>query len=255
MNNKVMATVDGQPITMADVLYFIQSMGPQGAQYNNEQGHQLIAEQLVTQRLLYLDASKNGMAFEKDYKDQLEIVKRDLLTSYAVNKLLASVNVTTAQCKEEYLKNPTKYSDEEKVSASHILVNTEEEAVEILKKIKDNEIAFEVAAKENSTCPSSQNGGALGEFARGAMVPEFEDAAFAMEKGAVSEPVKTQFGYHIIKVTDKVEAKPLSFEDAEEEIKQQLLSSARQAALDSKVNQLKILYPVEMPNKNSGIIV
>ncbi len=254
MNNKVMATVDGQPITMADVLYFIQSMGPQGAQYNNEQGHQLIAEQLVTQRLLYLDASKNGMAFEKDYKDQLEIVKRDLLTSYAVNKLLSKVEVTQAQCKEEYLKDPSKYADEEMVSASHILVNTIEEAEAILEKINSGEISFEDAARENSTCPSSQSGGALGEFGKGSMVPEFEDAAFSIATGVVSEPVKTQFGYHLIKVTEKTEAKPMSFEDAEELIRQELLNDARQSAIEKKVNQLKILYPVDMPGKNSGII-
>ncbi len=67
-----MATVDNQPITMADVMYFIQAMGPQGAQYDNEQGHQLIVEQLVSQRLLFLDATKSGLAFDAEYKQQLE---------------------------------------------------------------------------------------------------------------------------------------------------------------------------------------
>lgn len=254
-NNKVMATVDSQPITMADVLYFIQSMGPQGAQYNNEQGYKLIVEQLITQRLLFIDASKNGMAFEKDYKEQLEIMKRDLLTSYALNKLLASVEVTSAQCKEEYMKDPAKYSDQEKVSASHILVDSEEKANEILKKINDGEVSFEDAAKDNSSCPSSQSGGVLGEFARGSMVPEFEQAAFSMELDTVSEPVKTQFGYHLIKVTDKKEAQPMSFEDAEESIKQQLTADVRQKALESKVTQLKILYPVDVVDNGSGIIL
>ena len=255
LNNKVMATVDGQPITMDDVLYFIQSMGQQGAQYNNEQGYKLIAEQLVTQKLLYLDASKNGLAFEKDFKEQLEVVKRDLLTSYAVNKLFASVNVTQAQCKEEFIKDPSRYSEQEKVSASHILVDSEEKAKEILIKINNDEISFEDAAKESSSCPSSQSGGALGEFAHGSMVPEFEETAFAMEIGAVSEPVKTQFGYHLIKVTDKKDVQAMSFEDAKEDIKQQLLNSTRQATLDSKVNQLKILYPIDMPDGNSDIII
>ena len=86
------------------------------------------------------------------------------------------------------------------------------------------------------------------------MVPEFEEAAFAMELDKVSEPVKTQFGYHLIKVTEKSDAKPLSFEDAKDDIEHELLSAARQAAVDSKVNQLKILYPVDIKNSKSGII-
>ncbi len=255
LNNKVMAKVDGQPITMADVLYFIQQMGPQGSQYNNEQGYKIIVEQLVTQRLLYLDAVKNGFAFDKDYKEQLEIVKRDLLTSYAVNKLLSKIDITQAQCKEEYLKDPAKYADQEKVSASHILVDSIEKANDILSKINNEEVSFEDAAKANSTCPSSQSGGVLGEFGRGSMVPEFENAAFEMEPGTVSEPVKTQFGYHIIKVTEKKEAKPMSFEEAEQIIKQELMAEARQKTIETKVNQLKILYPVDMEENNSGIIV
>jgi len=254
LNNEILATVDGQPITMADVLYFIQAMGPQGAQYNNEQGYKLIVEQLVTQKLLYLDAAKNGLAFEKDYKDQLEIMKRDLLTSYALNKLLANVDVTEAQCKEEYLKDPNKYADEEKITASHILVDSEESAKEIKGKIDDGSMSFEDAAKEHSSCPSSQSGGVLGEFGRGAMVPEFEKAAFEMDINKVSDPVKTQFGYHLIKVTEKNDAKPLSFEEAKETIKNELMSAARQSAVDSKVNQLKILYPVDIKNNKSGII-
>jgi len=254
LNNKVMATVDGQPITMTDVLYFIQSMGAQGAQYNNEQGYQLIVEQLVTQKLLFLDATKNGLAFDKEYKDQLELMKRDLLTSYAVNKLLASVDVPQAQCKEEYVKDPSKYADQEKVTASHVLVDSEEKANEILAKINSGEVAFEDAARENSSCPSAQNGGTLGEFGKGSMVPEFEAVAFKMNVDEVSSPVKTQFGFHIIKVTNKIEAKQMSFEDAEESIKQELLATARQKAIESKVNQLKILYPVDMPNNKSGIV-
>lgn len=254
LNNEILATVDGQPITLADVLYFIQAMGPQGAQYNNEQGYQLIVEQLVTQKLLYLDAAKNGLAFEKDYKDQLEIMKRDLLTSYALNKLLAKVEVTEAQCKEEYLKDPNKYADEEKVTASHILVDSEESAEEIKGKIDEGVMSFEDAAREYSSCPSSQGGGLLGEFGRGAMVPEFEKAAFELELDKVSEPVKTQFGYHLIKVTEKSDAKPLSFDEAKETIEHELLSAARQRAVDSKVNQLKILYPVDIKNNKSGII-
>jgi peptidyl-prolyl cis-trans isomerase C len=89
------------------------------------------------------------------------------------------------------------------VHAEHILVETESQASEILQKIKDGKISFEEAAKESSKCPSGKEGGDLGYFGRGAMVKEFEDAAFAADKGEISKPVKTQFGWHLIKVIDK----------------------------------------------------
>jgi peptidyl-prolyl cis-trans isomerase C len=86
------------------------------------------------------------------------------------------------------------------IRASHILVTSEDDANKILKRIKDGE-DFTALAKRFSSCPSRKNGGDLGWFEKGQMVPEFEAAAFAAEKGAVVGPVKTQFGYHVIKVT------------------------------------------------------
>lgn len=86
----------------------------------------------------------------------------------------------------------------DKVSAQHILVDQEFEAKDVLKKL-DEGVSFENLAKDFSKCPSGNNGGSLGEFGKGMMVAPFEEATFALEVGKVSEPVKTQFGYHIIK--------------------------------------------------------
>jgi peptidyl-prolyl cis-trans isomerase C len=88
-----------------------------------------------------------------------------------------------------------------KINASHILVKTEEEAKSILADLNNGK-SFEELAKLKSTCPSGKNGGVLGWFTHGQMVKEFEKAAFNMKKGQISQPVKTQFGYHIIKVND-----------------------------------------------------
>ncbi|UCE73802.1 MAG: peptidyl-prolyl cis-trans isomerase [Methanomassiliicoccales archaeon] len=87
------------------------------------------------------------------------------------------------------------------VRASHILVKTQQECEDLLARIKNGE-DFAHLAKKHSQCPSGSRGGDLGFFQRGSMVKEFDDAAFGMEKNQVSEPVKTQFGYHLIKVTD-----------------------------------------------------
>lgn len=94
------------------------------------------------------------------------------------------------------------YEEAKEVRASHILVKTRPEAVQIKKQL-DNGADFAQLAQTYSLCPSKQNGGDLEYFRRGQMVPEFEDEAFELEKGEVSKPVGTQFGWHIIKVTDK----------------------------------------------------
>ena len=88
------------------------------------------------------------------------------------------------------------------VKASHILVKSEEEAKKLKEEI-NNEIDFAKKAKEVSMCPSGQNGGDLGWFSKGQMVKPFEDAAFSMKKGEISNPVKTQFGYHLLYLADK----------------------------------------------------
>ena len=137
------------------------------------------------------------------------------------------------------------FMGEEQVSASHILVDSEDKANELLAKINAGEITFEDAARENSSCPSSQRGGSLGEFGRGQMVPEFDSACFEMEVGEVRGPVQTQFGYHLIRLDAKKAAEPMHFGDVREMLVRQLTMEKQQAAYRSKINQLKILYPVE----------
>jgi peptidyl-prolyl cis-trans isomerase C len=90
-----------------------------------------------------------------------------------------------------------------KVSAKHILVDSESQANEILQNIRSGKMSFETAAKKSSKCPSGENGGDLGYFGRGMMVKEFEETAFAAVKGEIVGPIKTTFGWHLIKVVDK----------------------------------------------------
>jgi peptidyl-prolyl cis-trans isomerase C len=121
----------------------------------------------------------------------------------------------------------------------------EQTANDLLAKIRAGEISFEDAARENSTCPSGKEGGALGDFGRGQMVPEFDQACFEMEIGEVRGPVKTQFGYHIIRLNAKNAAKTIPFEEVKEEIRRRLVAEKQEAAYRSKINQLSILFPVD----------
>nr|MCR5682907.1 peptidyl-prolyl cis-trans isomerase [Clostridiales bacterium] len=112
-------------------------------------------------------------------------------------------------------------------------------------KIASGETTFEDAARTYSSCPSKAQGGDLGEFGHGQMVPEFEEACAAMEVGALSEPVQTQFGWHVIRLNKKEQGGKMTFADVKDEIRQALIGEKQQAAYQSRINQLKILFPVD----------
>lgn len=247
MANKILATVGTLQITDAEVDEFIMSLGQRGQMYNNPEGRRAVLNQLIGNKLLLLDAKRNLIEAEAPFREQLNRLKENLLISYAGEKVLSSVSVTDKEARDYYEENKEKFVTGETVNASHILVDTEDKAKAVYEEISSGKKSFEDAAKEYSSCPSKENGGNLGDFSRGQMVPEFENAAFAMEIGEITkEPVKTQFGYHLIKLISKGEAKTASFEEIGEDIKASLLNEKRRRAYESKINQLKIMYPVDM---------
>jgi len=243
--NKIVANVGGNPIYSEEIDAMVAAYAQRGQNYDNPQGRAALLEQAINKKLLLLDAKKNLLEHNAEFRADLERVKEEMLANFNVQKAIEKVSVTDDEIKEYYEENKENFKKGESVTASHILVDDEDKAKEILEKIEKGEMSFEDAAREYSSCPSSQNGGALGEFTRGQMVPEFDKAVFEMEKGEISGPVKTQFGFHIIKVTDKNEAQEMKLEDIKEQLRGMVLGSKRQKALDSKLNQLKILYPVD----------
>ena len=154
----------------------------------------------------------------------------------------ARIFATEEEIKEYYEANKSKYSKGASVHAKHILVDNEEKCTELLNAITSGEKVFEDVAKESSSCPSGANGGDLGEFGRGQMVKEFEDAAFAAEVGHIVGPVKTQFGYHLIKVEDKKEAGESNLEEVKDQIRAELSQKKQEEAYRAKVDELKKKY-------------
>lgn len=247
MENKILATVNGIAITENEVNEIIAGLGPRGQAYNNPEGRQAVLGQLIASKLLLIEARANLYETEPAFKAELARVRENLLISYATDKAVSGVTVTDSEVEEYYNANKQRFMGEESVNASHILVSDEATALELLKKIKAGEISFEQAALENSSCPSGQNGGNLGNFGRGQMVPEFDEAAFSMAEGEISDkPVQTQFGYHLIKLNSKKPSEIMPFAELAPEIKEALLQQKRQKAYESKINQLKILYPVDL---------
>ncbi len=243
--SRVLANVNGKPITEEDVDRFIAALGRNAQAYNNPQGRAAVLEQLIAQRLFLLDAQRNLMEREQSFKDQLAAVKEQLLMEYAISKCVENVRVTEDEVKAFYEAHKAELDGGETVNASHILVDSEEKANEILAAINAGEVTFEDAARAHSTCPSSAEGGNLGDFGRGQMVPEFDKACFEMEIGEVRGPVKTQFGYHIIRLNAKNAAEPIAYGDIRGQLYQQVTQEKQQAAYQSKINQLKIMYPVD----------
>ena len=245
--SKILATVSGMPITEDDVNEFLAGLGQRGQSYNNPEGRKAVLNQLIGNKLLTLDAKRNLLEAEPQFKAKLAKIKDNLLASYAAEKAVAGVTVSDKEVEEYYEKNKESFAGQETVNASHILVDSEEKALEVLAKIKSGEMTFEAAASEYSSCPSKARGGNLGDFGKGQMVPEFDGAVFAMEVGEITEkPVQTQFGYHLIKLNSKKEAEPMALADIAGEIKNALIAEKQSAAYESKINQLKILYPVDM---------
>ena len=188
-----------------------------------------------------------------------EQLKRGLMiNTFVQNEVVSKIEITDAQLKAFYDEHPEAFSKPESMRASHILIgvdadagteekeNAKQKADEILEKVKSG-ADFAELAKSESTCPSAQQGGDLGEFGRGQMVAPFENAAFGLESGDVSEVVETQFGYHIIKATDKNPAAVVLFEEVKGRIEKQLKTQQVQQALMAKVEELRATSVIEFP--------
>ncbi len=243
-NSRPLAVVGTIAITDADVTQAIMGMGARAESFNNPQGRAAVLEKLIEQALFLTDARKNMMEYDPVFKKQLQSVKDELLTQFAVSKAIERATVTEAEITAFFDQNPDQFQGQETVSASHILVDSEEKANELMGKIQSGETAFEDCAKECSSCPSGQNGGSLGEFGHGQMVPEFDEACFSMEVGELRGPVKSQFGYHIIRLDSKKAAEPMKLAEVHDAIREHLLTEKRRQAYQSRVNQMKIMYPV-----------
>ncbi|NLI90580.1 MAG: peptidylprolyl isomerase [Epulopiscium sp.] len=245
MENKVLAVVDGREITELDLQTLMQSLGQNAMQFQGEEGKAHLLNEIVAQELLYSEAAENKLDEEDDFKAALGEMEKSLLIQYAASKLMKSVTVDEAEVKAFFDNNKDMFKQEASAVASHILVDDKETADKVLAEIKDG-LSFADAAKKYSTCPSKEQGGSLGEFTRGRMVPEFEDAAFSMKAGEISEPVQTQFGYHIIELDSINDPEEVLFDDVKDQVKQQCLVDKQGKVYMAKQDELKGKYSVEI---------
>lgn len=246
MENKVLARVNGNEITESDKNNLLRSLGPQrAAQFQGDQGAKLLLKELINQELFYFDAVDSKLEETEEFKAEMENARTNILKQLNIHNTLKNVKVSDEDLKEFFEANKAKYDKAPSVGAKHILVKEEEKINEIAEELK-GDLTFEDAAKKYSICPSKEKGGDLGTFEKGKMVPEFEEAAFNLEVGKVSEPVKTQFGYHLILTTEKNEGEESSFEEVKDRITQELTIKKQNEAYLAKVDKLKENYEVEI---------
>ena len=243
MEKKILAKVGQKEITNLDVQGAIQGLDPfQAQQFQTEEGQKYVLDDLINQELLYMYAKDNKIDQDEEFRNEMKRVEENVLKQYVINKILTSVKLTEEEKKAFFEAQKQSFSKPETASAKHILVDSEEKANDILGKINAGEVSFEDAAKEHSTCPSKDQGGDLGTFGRGQMVPEFEEATFAMNVGDVSEPVKTQFGYHLIKLEAKNEPSIPAYEEIADKVEKTLMFQKQGEVYKNKLDEVKAKF-------------
>ncbi len=213
-DSTVVATVEGRDITRSEVEEFVSNI-PQLQQQPMEQVFPLAREELVTGEIIDIRAEKEGTANDPEVAERLKLAREGIVrTVYLENKVNTMLTDDALRSAYADFSKQQEGARQEEVKASHILVDTEEKANDIIAKLKDG-VDFSKLAKEmSSDSASGANGGDLGYFTKGQMVPAFSDKAFSMEKGEVTDKaVKSQFGYHVIKVEDKRKQPLPSFEE------------------------------------------
>ena len=243
MENKVLMVVAGEEITEKDLNDFMENVPQEQQAYrSNPQFRQQCLEQLTALRMFTKQGEEQKLDETEEFKKIMEGARKDILAQMMVSETIKDITVTDEEAESYFHANKRQFVKGETVKAKHILVDTEEKCAAIQKDIENGSVTFEEAAKGFSTCPSAQRGGDLGEFGKGQMVPEFEKAAFQAQIGTIVGPVKTSFGYHLIKVEGKSEASETAYADVSSTIKANLLHQKQNDAYNAKVKELKEKY-------------
>jgi peptidyl-prolyl cis-trans isomerase C len=229
------ASFKGGKITSDDFKKAVEALGSQAEMLKENEGlRSQYLNHIIDTTLMANEARKSKLESTKEFENRFEIAKRDILARMYMEKYIAE-QTTDKNLKAYFEKNKKDFSNLE-IRASHILLKeeNEKEAKKVLKEALKKGADFAELAKKHSTGPSAPRGGDLDFFGRGRMVPEFEKAAFATKRGQVHPNlVKTQFGWHIIKVTDKRGGDNVKFEEKKEDVARTIQRKAKDDLVES----------------------
>lgn len=224
------AKVGDTVITGADVDRASKILDSRLTQVPEAQRREVVIQALIDLQVVANAAREAGIEDSEAFKFERDFLEAQALRDIYLDEKVEST-ISDADVKARYDEEVAKLDPAEEIHARHILVETEDEANALIKEL-DNGADFAELAKEHSTGPSGPQGGDLGYFSKGQMVPEFEEAAFALEPGAhTKQPVKTQFGYHVIEVEDRRQQEPPAFSDVAEQLRQAMVREKLAQAL------------------------
>ena len=240
LKDPVVATVNGQPIRLSELEVAQQALPQQYRNMPLQAVFPALLDRIVDSKLVVQEGKKSKVTEDPAFKKRMAFVEDQVLQDFWIQREVAR-KVTPEKLQQRYEERLKSMPSEEEVHARHILVSTEDEAKAIIAELKKG-AAFDKLAKEKSTDKASgAEGGDLGWFKKSDMVKEFADAAFALNKGDLTEtPVKTQFGYHVIKVEDRRKAPPPAFEELADQLREEMAREAVTAQLDQLRSGAKI---------------
>lgn len=221
--DEVIAVVNGKNITLGDLQILLSSKAATGAPVDPSS----ILNEAISRELIKQAAEKEGLDKSDDFKKAMEVQRTSLLVNALLSEKMQKVDISDEALKKAY-DEEMKSAPKQEFKARHILVKTEDEAKKVIDELK-NGADFIKLAKEKSTGPSGPNGGDLGWFEPNMMVPEFADAVSMLKKGQITEkPVKTKFGWHVIKLEDTRKVEPPTFESMKEKLRASVANKALQ---------------------------
>ncbi|WP_296949671.1 peptidylprolyl isomerase [uncultured Massilia sp.] len=233
------ATVNGKPIPAAKVDQVVKQVVAQGKAPDSPQLREAIKKDLIGREVLIQEADKQGIGTRPEVKSAIDNARQSIIINAMLADYVKKNPVKDADIKAEYDKYKAQMGDKE-YHARHILVGTEDEAKQIIAKLKGG-AKFEELAKQSKDPGSAPNGGDLDWASPASFVPEFSKAMTSLQKGAITEtPVKTQFGYHVIKLEDVRAAKIPPLEEVKQQIAEQLQQRKLAAFRESLMAKAKI---------------
>lgn len=248
--DNVVARIGNQEVTMADFRRWVgySNQDTQKSLAAEPKRREMLLRQIVTSKVIADEARKNGFDGRDDVQENMELLVENFLTLEYLNKVIAGkVTVDEKELQDYYEKHKAGFTTPESVRASHILIKAPKTASEevqaearariedILERVKVGEDFAKLAGEYSEDPGSRKKGGDLGFFGRGTMVPEFEKAAFALEPGQVSDIVRTNYGFHIIRFEEKKEPSVQPFAAVRDKLLQALTVEKKKKAVDAYV--------------------
>ncbi len=239
----ILAFFSGQTITLGE---FNQLWEEVPEDYKLQLDKSMVLDQMISEKLLIQEAKNMGLEEDDDVLEQIKKMTEQILVQFLIEReILDKIKLNDEEVLEYYEQNKDSFTEKEQVYLYNILLETEEEAQDVLEQLKAGGDFSEIAI-EKSAGPSAAQGGDLGYLSKGTMIPEIEEVIFALEVEELSKVIKTDFGFHILKITEKKPETIKTLEEVKEDIIQTLLPDKQKESFENLLEGLKGKSEIEI---------